>query len=247
MSSALQVRRATLMTGRSKKVLSALDFTPADPSGKLLLVTRNELLGITKEAIDKSKSIIGQNTVQRTTLLEAAFLQGRDLRKLEATFTQHSEPSLEVRKHCLIVNADPVRAVLLHGRCLVLLAGNNTQGNNTQDTQVGGTPDDIGLGHVLKQRLTDTTDDSDYSFEFRVLEGLLMTVVFDLDKQWATLEPAVQSALTALLKTQTQLEKLRQLKNRVAAFKIRVGGLRRAIVEILDEEEVSRRQLSGQA
>jgi hypothetical protein len=241
-----------LMTARSKKVLSALDFTLADTEGKVLLVTRNELLRITKEAIDNSKAIMGQNAVAkealdtpqtRSKLPEAAFLQSRDLRKLEATFTTQSEPSLEVRQHCLIVNADPVRAVLLHGRCLVLLAG-----NNAPDTSVGDNPDDIvhrqpnrnnSLGHVLRQRLTDTSDNRNYSFEFRVLEGLLMTVVHDLDKQWAILEPSVQSALIALLKTQTQLEKLRQLKNRVAAFKIRVGGLRRAIVEILDEEEVS--------
>lgn len=46
----------------------------------------------------------------------------RDLRKLDASFSAGSqEPSIVVRKQAILVNADPIRAVVMRSSCLVLV------------------------------------------------------------------------------------------------------------------------------
>jgi magnesium transporter len=69
------------------------------------------------------------------------------------------------------------------------------------------------------------------------MEALLMTMILLVEEEWARLEPDVLEALADLLQSQMQLEKLRQVKNRVATFDVQVSGLREGLLAILNNEE----------
>lgn len=48
-------------------------------------------------------------------------LRTRDLHKLDPAFMSSSDPCLFVRKHCIILNAVTLKAVILHNKCLLLV------------------------------------------------------------------------------------------------------------------------------
>jgi magnesium transporter len=120
------------------------------------------------------------------------------------------------------VNADPIRAVLLQERCLILVP----------DEQ-----DELHIGRMMRKRLEECADDASYSFEFKCMEALLMTMFSHIEAEWSQLEPDVLEALADLLESQMQLEKLRQVKNRVATFDVQVGGLRQGLMELLNHDD----------
>lgn len=83
----------------------------------------------------------------------------RDLRKLDAAFAVSNEPSIMVRKQAILINADPVRAVVLRNTCLIFV------------------PDGAdSLLSVLKHQFVESCQDSELPFEFQAVEAIFATL-----------------------------------------------------------------------
>ncbi|OQR89327.1 hypothetical protein ACHHYP_20260 [Achlya hypogyna] len=92
--------------------------------------------------------------------IEIPQIHMRDLRKLDNVFAISNEPSLVVRRQAVLINADPVRAVITRDNCFVFL------------------PD--GADSLVSLLKTCFQDQIVYSqsiaFEFAALEAVLQTI-----------------------------------------------------------------------
>jgi hypothetical protein len=71
-----------------------------------------------------SQDISDHETFQKRSesVQQADFVHPKDLRKLEEPFDEsRNQPALVVRKYCVLLNFDPLRAVILHDRLIALL------------------------------------------------------------------------------------------------------------------------------
>ncbi|ETV89526.1 hypothetical protein, variant [Aphanomyces astaci] len=156
---------------------------------------------------------------------DAQMVHMRDLRKLDYAFVESYEPSIVVRKQAILINADPIRSVIMRDCCLMFVPDTNHA-----------------LVDLLKQNFHDThgeDDDNQMAFEFRALEAILSTVCRFLANDFERMAPIVNSSLERLASAQMssgELETLRTLKNAMNEFESQVNGLRRVLMEILDNE-----------
>ena len=91
-------------------------------------------------------------------------LQPRDLRIIDPSFSSAESPHLLVRRHCMILNMAPIRAMVLSNRLLLFPSGGldpNVTAVESHIVSGGGQP-------------------SDMPFELRALEAILVIVVGDL-------------------------------------------------------------------
>lgn len=126
----------SLKNGRSL----VLRFAP-DGSSAFEEVSRADVLRLTQEAaraVGSGASSGGRvQRVKQTKLLggggggggPTAFgsicdvqrVHARDIRKLDTAFSASNEPSIELRNQAVLMNADPVRAIILRDGCLVFV------------------------------------------------------------------------------------------------------------------------------
>ncbi|CAK4129092.1 unnamed protein product [Aphanomyces euteiches] len=107
-------------------------------------------------------------------------LNMRDIRKLDSIFSISTEPSLTVRRQVILVNADPIRAVILKDNCLVFLPDGadsliSMMKQAFKDTYQGG--DDAGANATLDILIKQTQ-----SGELETLRKL-KNVVSELESQ----------------------------------------------------------------
>ncbi|KAG3029407.1 hypothetical protein PC121_g6686 [Phytophthora cactorum] len=148
----------------------------------------------------------------------------RDIRRMENAFSASNEPSIILRKQAIFISADPLRAIVLRDACLVYI------------------PDGAdSLISMLKQDfLTNARDNAEAPFEFRALEALLATLARYFRAQYDQLSPAIVSDLEHLVQGNLdshELERLREFKNTMNEFESQVDGVRRVLMELLDNEE----------
>jgi magnesium transporter len=71
------------------------------------------------DSAEKADSNTGGPVTYRERL--GGFLHPRDMRKLVSPFSASNEPELIVRRHAMLLNFDPLRAIILRDRVLVLV------------------------------------------------------------------------------------------------------------------------------
>jgi magnesium transporter len=79
----------------------------------------NETDAMDREALKEERTNDGGAVTYRERL--GAFLHPRDMRKLVTPFSASNEPELIVRRHAMLLNFDPLRAIILRDRLLVLV------------------------------------------------------------------------------------------------------------------------------
>ncbi|RLN67667.1 hypothetical protein BBJ28_00009304 [Nothophytophthora sp. Chile5] len=93
---------------------------------------------------------------------------------------------------------------------------------------------------ILKTKFSEhTRDDTEAPYEFRALEALLATLSRYFQVQYDQLSPVVVSALDHLMRgslNSRELERLREFKNTMNEFESQVDGVRRILMELLDNE-----------
>ncbi|KAF0690457.1 Aste57867_18189 [Aphanomyces stellatus] len=196
------------------------EFTRVDVfrmvEAKLALVKKQEECAIAPEAITLAKrrhSFAGSSDVP--------VLHMRDIRKLDSMFSISNEPSLFVRKQVILVNLEPIRAVILHDVCLIFL------------------PDGAdSLISMLKQAFKDPLDSIDHAFEFKAMEAILATLTKIVGNDCQKVLPVAQTTLDMIAKQaqSAQLEMLRKLKNVMSELSAQVNGIRRVLVNTLEDE-----------
>ncbi|KAL4109246.1 hypothetical protein PRIC1_000948 [Phytophthora ramorum] len=151
-------------------------------------------------------------------------VHARDIRRMENAFSASNEPSVILRKQAIFFSADPLRAIVLRDSCLVYV------------------PDGAdSLISMLKQDfLTNAQDNAESPFEFRALEALLATLARYFRSQYDQLSPSIVVDLEHLVQgnlDSRELERLREFKNTMNEFESQVDGVRRVLMELLDNEE----------
>ncbi|CCI39788.1 unnamed protein product [Albugo candida] len=151
-------------------------------------------------------------------------VHARDIRKLNNVYAVSNEPSIVLRKQAILVNADPIRALVMRDACLVFV------------------PDGAdSLLSLLKEKFHESNQDmTTQAFELRALEALLATLCRIFESDYEKMAPVVISALDRLANGKigtNELDTLRTYKNTINEFESQVDGVRRALMEILDNEE----------
>ncbi|ETO78669.1 hypothetical protein F444_06455 [Phytophthora nicotianae P1976] len=151
-------------------------------------------------------------------------VHARDIRRMVNAFSSTNEPSIEIRKQAIFFSADPLRAIVLRDTCLVYV------------------PDgaDSMLSMLKHYFVVNTRDDDGSPYEFRALEALLATLARYFRAQYDQLSPAIVSDLEHLVQgnlNSRELERLREFKNTMNEFESQVDGVRRVLMELLDNEE----------
>ena len=123
-------------------------------------------------------------------------LHQRDIRKLDSSFSNASDPVVLCRRHAIVINIDPIRYVHrpaaplfdAPGRCVIL-----------RDRMLLLLPDEEGAQGMLRT-VKDTFAEMavDMAFEFRALEALMESIVRLLDAECNTLRRRVTRTLDRL-------------------------------------------------
>lgn len=163
--------------------------------------------------------------------LVAEPLHARDLRKLQQPFNPRNQPGIIVRRHVLLLNFDPIRAIVLHDRLIVIV-----------DYGFDSILDDLGKrlseSEAISLQLASAVDEGDAAqkddevyrkhrnnamstFPFRAVEAVMATVLADLETNFRELEYGVSEILAELYSgraavTVEMLAELRSMKNIVA-------------------------------
>ncbi|POM69629.1 CorA Metal Ion Transporter (MIT) Family [Phytophthora palmivora] len=158
------------------------------------------------------------------TVCDVQRVHARDIRRMENAFSVSNEPSIIIRKQAILISADPLRAIVLRDQCLVYV------------------PDGAdSLLSILKEQFSQTSrENAEDPYEFRALEALLATLARYFQADYDKLSPVVVSALDRLVQGNLhsrELETLREFKNTMNEFESQVDGVRRVLMELLDNEE----------
>lgn len=146
----------------------------------------------------------------------------RDMRQIDPSFT--AKPAIWVREEALVVSLESVRAIILCDRMFIFDPDNDKVKKS--------------LWHI-KKRLGPGIEDVFLPFEFRALEGILIHACIVLEHDFTDIEPQLRSTLGDLPRriSNEQLEKLRQLEQRLNQFYSRARKVQHAIQVVLDEDE----------
>ncbi|KDO32726.1 hypothetical protein SPRG_02424 [Saprolegnia parasitica CBS 223.65] len=159
-----------------------------------------------------------------SAVCEVQALHMRDLRKLDHTFSATNEPSIAVRKQVILVNADPLRGVIMRDCCLLFVP-------NGADTLI----------QLLRNKMAlSKSEEGHIHFEFRALEAIFYSICKMLSSDCERLISVVSEALSRLAGAQLssgEIEVLHILKNKVNEFESQVTGLRRVLMELLENEQ----------
>lgn len=194
----------------------------------------------------------------------ASVLKQRDLRRLEYLFTSE-EPTILIRRHAVIMSFDAVRAIVLHDRLLMIVPqgadsliellqkhleefGPRRATNPSSMNLAAIASKKLGEPHAINKELRSITDNTgslaDISFATRCYESILATVVSVQSQelnQCTHLGVAVhQQIKTATMVSIDLQEQMRVLKDRLAALLHQIKGDKRALEDIVvDDEELA--------
>ncbi|KAG6976165.1 hypothetical protein JG688_00001663 [Phytophthora aleatoria] len=158
------------------------------------------------------------------TVCDVQRVHARDIRRMENAFSVSNEPAIIIRKQAILISADPLRAIVMRDVCLVYV------------------PDGAdSLLSILKEQFSQAArENAEDPYEFRALEALLATLARYFQTDYEKLSPIVISALDRLVQGNLhsrELETLREFKNTMNEFESQVDGVRRVLMELLDNEE----------
>ncbi|EQC31163.1 hypothetical protein SDRG_11090 [Saprolegnia diclina VS20] len=194
-------------------------------SSSYVEVTRTDVLKLVQAAAVSVQATSPRDTASRR--IEIPAIHMRDLRKLDNVFATANEPSLVVRQQAILVNADPVRAVILRDTCLVFLP-------DGADSLVSA------LKHCFKEQLVDGMS---LQFEFAALEAVLHTVCKVLTNDGEKILPLTKVYVDRMARgdlPMNEMETLRALKNSLHELESQVSGMRRMLMEFLENEDEMR-------
>lgn len=155
-------------------------------------------------------------------------LQPRDMRLIDPTFANADDPSLLVRRTCVIVNLQPVRAMVTSQRVLLF----PQEGVDGEVTTI-----------LEKLRPDSDADNADMPFELRALEAFFVTVVRDLQAAVAELSSRVGSNVAALTAHDTSaavLSGMRESMREIAELEQQCTATRSALLCVLDSSATLR-------
>mmetsp|Transcript_9182 Transcript_9182/g.19597 ORF Transcript_9182/g.19597 Transcript_9182/m.19597 type:complete len:565 (-) Transcript_9182:40-1734(-) len=110
----------------SRNLFSAIEGPPRNPNAQFERETITEGAGDDSEGQDEvsgkiERKVKSANPSSKHRERLGGYLHPRDMRRLVTPFSASNEPSLMIRRHVMLLNFDPLRAVVLKDRLLVLV------------------------------------------------------------------------------------------------------------------------------
>ncbi|ETW05824.1 hypothetical protein, variant 2 [Aphanomyces invadans] len=152
----------------------------------------------------------------------------RDIRMLETALAVSNEPAVSVRQQAILINCDPIRAVIFRDSCLVLGPVAAVDSALVQRIQKS-----------FHDRLCDATDAA-VGFEFTALETILAAKCQLLADDLYKLGGIGRQQLEWMAADETNmsvLDNLRMVKNAMSDLELQVNAFRRMLMDILDSDE----------
>ena len=201
------------------------------PRAHLVLYFRSssdspELVEMTRQGVLADARAVAASGEKRDLGSISGLLQPRDLRRimgLTSTYDAVANPGIVVRRHSIILNLFPVRALIMHDRCLLFVP----RGADSFLMQI--------TSHVRNVR---ETANADTPFEQIALEAALISVCSNAEKDLRGLSPSALSTVKGIMNATTggTLERLRQEKDNALRLASRMKTLRKALQEILESD-----------
>ncbi|GMH47521.1 hypothetical protein TrVE_jg4880 [Triparma verrucosa] len=183
-------------------------------------------------------------------------LHPRDMRRMVTPFSATNPPNLIIRRHVMLLNFDPLRAIVLKDRLLLLVPdGADSILSNLEKSVRGGLAgkeDEVFGGPSEANYQNDELsnredDDSEVAFELVCLDSVLQAACVILQSDFVVLSKQVNETMEELRGSTTGKRKkrsmarsqegLRVLKNEISILESRVGGFQAALDAVLDEDE----------
>ncbi|KAF1774859.1 Mg2+ transporter protein, CorA-like/Zinc transport protein ZntB [Phytophthora cactorum] len=181
------------------------------------------------------------------TVCDVQRVHARDIRRMENAFSVSNEPAIIIRKQAILISAGAERRVDAEfGFDLLLTDVAITCRPVARDCDARVclvyVPDGAdSLLSILKEQFSQAArENAEDPYEFRALEALLATLARYFQTDYEKLSPIVISALDRLVQGNLhsrELETLREFKNTMNEFESQVDGVRRVLMELLDNEE----------
>ncbi|KAF0690454.1 Aste57867_18186 [Aphanomyces stellatus] len=170
----------------------------------------------------RKRSSLAHPTMQSNVEIQP--LHMRDLRKLDESFHAASAASITIRRQVVLVQAEPLRCVVMRNALLVFVpAGADT------------------LIQILRDKMIQScSEEAHIDFEFRAMEAIFHTLCKllsgDCEKLVSTVSDVLVRLASATLSS-GELEILNILKNKVHEFESQILDTRRVLMELLDNEQ----------
>lgn len=172
----------------------------------------------------------------------AGQLQYRDLRRLEYEFTPQEDPTVLVRRHAVLVSLDPLRAVILADRLILIVpdGADNLIELLTKQMQAW-----VSEARPSEHQASPNTDvaeaDKPLPFEMRAYEAILGTAYEVQKLEYRSMVPKISKVMhqfkqSAIVSIPAQ-ENMRQLKNTINGMLERTQNHKQVFDELLDEDE----------
>jgi len=197
----------------------------AIPEADKALVKENRFGPNKRQTLDEAASAHSSDSrFSRSGFRQTGTIKARDIRLLDSNFSNSHDPSIVVRKHAVLVNLEPIKSLVLHNRCLVLVP-------NGADSELQTFMEKLRLGPESRSM------DGIMEFELRAFEAIFLTVSGILNKELKSLKPEIELTLKNVLKTGSfSLERLRLVKKDLDHLLSRMQGVQHAFTELLDND-----------
>ncbi|GMH53614.1 hypothetical protein TL16_g01490 [Triparma laevis f. inornata] len=218
--------------------------TPTVPTPNNLLFNRNRSFSV------------GASPTPHPVL--GGYLHPRDMRRMVTPFSPSNPPSLIIRRHVLLINIDPLRAIVLRDRLLLLVPDGADDmlvnleksvrgGLAGKEDEVfgGGGEEEDEEGNLTEEDRRWEGEDSEVAFELVCLDSVLQAACVILQTDFVELSKQVNETMDELRGLTSNKkrsmagsqERLRVLKNEISILESRVGGFQTALGTVLDEDE----------
>ena len=168
-----------------------------------------------------------ERRLSKRELAQTAGVQPRDLRKVLSVSKRRLISGIAVRRHCIIVHLEHIKAIVMKDRMLLF--------DHARDSRAQA------FARFLPSLVHDIglTSGGKVTFEFRVLEAVLIEVTESLDSLLKEMTPRMLELLTDLTRVQSaeNLSALVSATDSLSAVDARVQSLRHALTELLNNDE----------
>jgi magnesium transporter len=157
-------------------------------------------------------------------------LQPRDVRVFDPSFSHSHDPEVLVRRHSVLINLDPVKALVLRNLCLVFVPAG-------ADGLLGG----ILLRARELQSDAQTVGEGQeptLPFELMMYESVFASVCANAEDEYHELRPEAKNTLSSVLKSSSGpiLVQLRNMEQRLGYLVKKVADNRYALNEVLESD-----------
>ena len=213
------VRPLSEETGSGQQALLELVCFFKDGNCDYKELSRGEIFATANAAIPKLQKSKSKSSAGKPTLEGEGTLRYRDVRLLDTNYASAQDPTVAVRRHCLIIIMPPLRCLLLHDQVMLVVPEGS----------------DAPLESFVKRfQGAGLIERSKGSFTLRVLETTFRTVSDTLQEQLNEIVPRVNSVVNGVQTVSSvSLTVLREVSADLARLLTRIQSVQRVYDELL--------------